>query len=217
MTSYVLEHRSSIGPYSHFEAAGPVHVSDRAHHMCPACGQGISALAWLPPYRVRLRRGERSREPGDVAFGPSDFIVSRRFVDVWSKHGLSGIDEFRPVSVAQRPDFYLPSFPTPRARLDYSKMRIAETSPAQCSTCGYGRKWSCLYGLHLDPTSCGSLDLFGLVNLSGTTLASARFKSIAETEGLLNIELVPLVDVWFDNLGGQDENAIRARLGMPPV
>src|SRR4051794_20153926 len=58
---------------------------------CPACGAFISALKWLPPYRVELDLyGKRF---GDLAFGfgGDDLLVSQKFRQVYYEYSLAGL------------------------------------------------------------------------------------------------------------------------------
>lgn len=56
-------------------------------------------LEWLPPFEVELTTF--GRHYADILYCVDDLLVSDRFVDVYRKAGLTGLDEFIPAQIVK--------------------------------------------------------------------------------------------------------------------
>lgn len=199
---FVLRHLGFAGPMAYFEET--VEANTGGFPTCPSCEAPIGMRAWLQPKKVRLGRGTRTRQAGDLVFGTSrPFLASSRLVQAWSEEGLTGIDSWDPVEVRGQPKgaWFHPTIPVATVRADQSRMTLTWKQPPTCDHCQQGW-WTRFEGLALEAATWQGQDLFYLLNLPGFTLVSSRFARWAEAHDFENLELVPVADFGRDELLG---------------
>lgn len=199
MKFYVLENNQFVGPLAFGEMVEPVTFGDSGPR-CPCCGKFLKERPWESPHRVRFRPGTQSRSPGDIVFGDfSDFISSKRFITNWQDAGLSGIEEWYPVTiVGESYEFFLPRFSDPTVQADFEATGIDWKREPDCRFCGSGVMNS-IKGLSVSEDTWDGQDLFHLTNISGLLIGSERFSEMVVSSGITNVNLI-LAGEYEENL-----------------
>ncbi len=176
---------------------------------CEACGCFIGALKWLPPFRAGLELWDNIF--GDIAFGPGDeLLVSERFKALWEERGLTGLDGFHPIEVVavQRhkrgkaakggpPPYYCVTVVRSKATIDEPASGLVREHPPACPLCrGDGVKRT--QRIVLEPSTWSGEDVFIAHGLTGTRLASERFRSFFDDYKITSAVLISADEYSFD-------------------
>jgi hypothetical protein len=159
---------------------------------------------WLPPYRVRLVKGVKTYEPGDVIYGPGMGlpIASARFVAEFERAKLKGIARWEPVAIEgynnywekklKRPapagTYKLAILPVPAVRAKWEEMHPLPIFKEKliwvgCAVCGrQPRAHGGFKGVVIDEESWTGADFFELTNIGGFIVTEAFVKFVAAGE-----------------------------------
>jgi len=174
---------------------------------CPVCGDPVSMLRWLPPFRVILEVfGE---EFGDFAFmgGSDDFLVSQRFREVYFQSGLTGLLGFDPVDVIRveshgkglsgPPKYFCVRPHYGETELDLAASGFEWEDQPTCSRCFTADvvRWKRLV---IKSSSWTGEDIFCPRGLSSAILVSMRFKEACERNGVKNAVFIPAEESGYD-------------------
>ena len=199
----VFKNNRFIGDWAYGQKSKPYKLGEAPQ--CTACGICIGMKEWLPPFRIILKRGVKTIEPGDAIFGVfDDFIASQSFRDSWEREKLKGIIEWRQVEIISRRKikmkYYYPRLKEPTAKPDLKKMKViwSKAGPPICKVC-YGADKDAIKGIYLLKGSVPQDDLFHFLG-DPSLLASERFKNIVEKDGLTNITFIPAKEYKWDPL-----------------
>jgi hypothetical protein len=192
--------------FAHAEVLDPQHVgeTDDTDH-CPRCGQGIGALEWLPPQRMKLS----STQYPDLLWGAGfDLMVSSRFRGLYEAVGLQGIKRFDPpaeiVKVGKLPVDQVQPTPPPYYNIYYlhggaqldSRRSGARRPRGLCLYCRPGI--DAVERVILQPDSWTGADIFEAYGLPGDILVTQRFKALVDEHGITNAELIPAEQYRFN-------------------
>jgi len=173
---------------------------------CPVCGRATGLRSWEPPYLVEMEFWGKYH--GDIAFGTGDeFLVSERFKEIYQKTGLKGLYGFYPVEIfkvkpkrmaADIPNYYLAKIKYGSASVDIEASGFEYDNYGYCNVCKEGgllkrgRKV-----VIIQETWIGD-DIFNPKGLSGTIIATQRFKDFCDSKSLKNIYLIEAEKYSFD-------------------
>jgi len=181
---------------------------------CPSCGDFIGLLTWLPPYRVRLVKGMKSYEPGDVISGPgmsAGFAASERFITEFERANLKGVERWEPVAIEgydnywekklKRPapagSYKLAILPVPTVRAKWEEMHPKPLPKRElvwvgCAVCGRSpRAAESWKGVVVDDESWTGADIFKLTSLSGHFIVTEAFVKFVAAGKFRGVPLVP--------------------------
>lgn len=174
---------------------------------CPKCGGFVSMLPPLPPFVVHLETW--GSDFGDIAFGPSDLLVSRAFVEAYRQSQLRGLSSFERVTVASHskhgtasgsvPEYFRTSPSRNAAKIDLVASGV-EWKSGRAPTCeeclaGIIKRWSRVV---VDEQSWDGSDVFNAYGIPGEILTSKRFHDWSAAQGFRNLILRPSVTVASD-------------------
>ncbi len=171
---------------------------------CPACGNTVGSLVWVPPHRIKLSSAKPEKW-GDFLWGAfSSVMVSERFRRIYEKEGLRGITHWWPPAelvrmgtkktgdlVPKPPTYYLMRINWDGAAMDDSASGLVVKYPEkrECSYCKQsGRILLKRKGIVLEAGSWEGDDMFHARGAGGI-LVSERFKEVAQTHKLKNVLL----------------------------
>ncbi len=175
--------------------------------VCPACGEYVGLLPWLPPHRAELVCYDR--EFGDLAFpGGESILVSERFKSLYHQYELIGLTGFEPVEIVRvvrrarcpkiPPPYYHVQVTRTEAAIDLGRSGFVWTHPEKvCRVCREGggiRRWERI--IIEEPTWKGE-DIFIPRGLT-IIVTSERFKRFCDQEQFINAVLVPAEEFWDD-------------------
>lgn len=211
MRFFVLEQRGSARPSefdTEFYCLEPDNVGEAPR--CPACGQFVGMLPWLPPYRVELETWGTGY--GDVAFGPGlNLLISERFKRVVEEHGLTGFEGFDCVDVVRvrrhkRWKQKLP--PPPYWRVNVMRSQAAvdqiasgmewEEGAVICPACRRGHDLQRWKRIILEEGTWEGEDIFIARGLPGTFVTSERFKRVCDEHNVTNTVFIPAEQYGYD-------------------
>lgn len=205
MKFYVLEPEGGLfgTKWAYADKVEPVVMSDEAEDYCPVCGQAVSMLKWLPPYRVKLSSAD-PKKWGDFVWGAGfTLLVSERFKAIYEREGLKGIKRFERVKVVQvgkrktgdlppgLPTYYLIAVIWDGANQDDQVSKAMFKQPPKCAYCRVGRGRVRQEGIILEEGSWKGVDLFTARGAPVQVMVSERFKGIVERYGLKGAWLIP--------------------------
>ena len=194
--------------YAWFEPYGKATYT-RDNPRCPKCGKGLGGLIWQPPYNVVLKQ---PRTIGDFIDGPGgcDFLVSNRFLELYEKENLSGIDRVLPINVCRMGTTEKAKSLTPPkifgiylrhtlTQVKFSDMGIKWVrypEPDYCRLCGPGgggrggvmKSWEKIV---VDNDTWSGDDIFFAINFPGVILLSEKSVTIFLKHNLTNISITP--------------------------
>ena len=165
---------------------------------CPECGTYIGMLQAKPPFRVHLETWANCY--GDFAFWMTDFLVSRRVRDAYSRSSLSGLSDFDAAEVVKSrnhapvegdPPEYFRTIPTiGAASVDVSASGIKwkDDKRPSCLCClGNGGPLQSWRHVVVDESSWNGDDIFYAYGIPGVLLATSRFVEWAEEHQFKNL------------------------------
>ncbi len=182
---------------------------------CPKCKHSISCLEWLPPHEIEISRSI-PKWWGDFLWGPALlFMTSQRFIEIYNREKLTGIDKFHPPAEIVRLGTKKPkdiSVPLPQ----YSVIemlwkgvrqddRLSEFSyesvstPPVCEYCHNGMWHRKQKRTVIDESTWDGSDFFVVVNNTGLVFADEKAISVIEKYGLTNVKYLRTEDCAFDD------------------
>lgn len=212
MRGRVDSHQGTDGMYCE-----PFHAG--APDLCPYCGKWMSAEEWLEPCLAELEQWGHTYDDivgGVLAHG---FLFSARLIQEYSRYGLSGFREFKPVEIVKvtgprrslRP---VPRYSWSKAHFDGSRMDpIASgvvwdfdnplwagdpetrrnASERKSNFCWYsGTGIYQMKRLVLIAETLTGADAFMVANLPGHTVVSERFRDLIIENGFRGPRLTPI-------------------------
>jgi hypothetical protein len=173
---------------------------------CSECGRLLGMLSWLPPFRLEIETW--GRHFGDLARTGDELVVSQRFVEVFQKHGLRGIDHFEPVEVVRvichgvklqmpPPQYFKATIVRSSTTIDQEASGyVWENESNRCQVCLFDtlkRYRSTIVNI----TTWTGDDIFYPRGGYGP-LVSSRFKAIFTEDGLYGAAFVPAEEEGYD-------------------
>ena len=205
MRFYVLDYEVGSSHETMFNAMAPNHIGKGTDRQaCPACGEHMGMLPWLPPYRAEVKA--YGKQLGDVAFGPGNgLLVSARFRAAWEATDLRGLEfapieriRVRPARFGKKPVTYWHVAPRRfGTRIDVSRGLIEWDTPHLCMTCLDANADS-IRGFAIDETSWTGEDMFYAWGLNGSIIVTDRVRQLRDEHGLTNINLTPVEEFFWD-------------------
>jgi hypothetical protein len=199
--------------WAYADTVEPINRGDCEY--CPVCGQPVTMLKWLPPYRIKLSSANPNKW-GDFLWG-ADFplIVSARFKVIYENEDLSGIKEFSPsveiVRVGNRksgnfpinpPVYHLIDVPWDGANQDDVASEVEGFGPIT-EYCSYHQRRGYLFKkqnkIVIEDGSWKGGDIFKPRGAPVQFMVSERFKQIADTYQLKNLLLIPADKYAYDD------------------
>jgi hypothetical protein len=174
---------------------------------CDACGKYIGMREWLPPYRVELDTW--GREYGDLAFigVGSEVLVSRRFVELWKREGLVGLNGYEPVEIVKirhhrklrgdPPQYFRALATRGRAVMDQAASGFEWEEAPTCVVCQLGhliKRWERVI---IDEATWSGEDFFVPRGLA-TLITTERFKRFCEADNIKNAVFIPAEEYGHD-------------------
>ena len=184
----------------------PVHVGEAIR--CSDCGNNLSMLPWLPPFRVVL-------EPWTCAYGDitwaigNELLLSERFVDLFQESGLTGLQVLGHAEIVRvtprggaRPQGTPPQYLCARPVLSNTKIDLEASGvemqgPVTCDTCRSGVLLRHKRVVVDEGTWTGE-DLFYARGLSGLIITSERFAEWFRKNKINSGVLVPAQEFATD-------------------
>jgi len=198
-----------IGAWAFADPVNPVY-GDAPR--CPSCGRYIASKEWMPPYRVRLVEGTKTKAPADVITGAGfgGFIASERFVAALERSNLKGVERWEPVDIQGYSDydgdplsspaapnrkFLLAILPTPTTRAKWDGMHpVFKGDLIGCQLCGRHRSVDSYRGVVVDETSWTGADIFELIGLGGKFIVTEAFAEFIVSGEFTGVPLVPAAE-----------------------
>jgi hypothetical protein len=206
---YVLD-RDMFGEHdTEFDDVEPANLGDAPQ--CPACGQPIGMMTWLPPYRGELEL--HGATPGDFVKGQGNHVlVSERMAEAFRAEGLTGLLGFHSVEVVGvRPKrkkakltgehrYVAVTACYGRGAVDFARSRLRRNRPFTCTECRSPGVDS-IHGFTLEPGTWQDEDVFRPRGLQGRILGSERFAEFVQRHGFTNMKLIPTEEYISDPMG----------------
>lgn len=182
---------------------------------CGRCGRFIGMMVWCPPFQVEIETW--GNEYGDIAFGPGyDLLVSERFMTMFKRAGLTGLQGFEKVDVirtvrhgtlkkAGNPDYYRVEVVYSRATVDLALSGIEYGSADICEECRRGGNLRRVRRLVLEKGSWTGEDVFRPRGMRGIIMTSDRFNTWFNASRINNGILVPALEFSVDYTFGTTE------------
>jgi hypothetical protein len=155
-------------------------------------------LTWLPPLQVVLEL--RGKEFGDFVFGVGDdFLISRKFKEIYCRVGLTGLTGLEPVEVVKiksrrrkRPDpppYFRAVLPYNRTAVDIEASGFEWLEPPTCMECRVGNviRWKRVV---IEERTWTGEDIFAARGLADI-IVSERFKQVCESNAIKNAIFIP--------------------------
>ena len=198
---------SEVREGTNFLPTDPVVTGDAPR--CPACGNAVGLLPWLPPCRAELDFwGE---EPGDIAFGPADeLLVSERCRSLYEAAGLTGLSGFHPVKLQRlnrqarhkrlaAPSYFCVYTTRSEAVIDESASGLVRERPATCEECHLGGVIKRTERICLLPGTWSGEDIFVARGLPGVVMASRELAGMIREHRISGPALVDAEACSFDS------------------
>lgn len=212
MDFWVLRPPLMNGDWAFADVADDARYGDAPQ--CPTCGSWIGMKKWLPPYRIRLVKGMKSYEPGDIIHGPGcEPMFSEGFITAFERAGLKGVDGWEPVTIegynnywekklkrpAPKERYKVAIFPRPTVRVKWEEMHPTplhgmELASINCEVCGSHPRWSDFRGLVVDEESWNGTDIFRFTNIGGCFGVTEAFVKFVAEGKFRGIPLVPAAE-----------------------
>ena len=207
MQFYVLENEIGTRHDTTFDKMEPIHRGEVEDcRKCSTCGEPVTHLPWLPPYRATIVA--HGRALGDVAFFSSTILVSEKFRQAWTEAQLKGIDTFHPLErIRVRParlgrktvTYYYVDVLHFGTRVDSSQSLIDYSQPFACMDCLEAGVDS-FRGFKIDEPSWTGEDIFEAWRMPGSVIVSDRVRQLRDDYGLTNVTLTPTEEYFWDPL-----------------
>jgi hypothetical protein len=182
---------------------------------CCRCGEAVSLMSWLPPFRVLLQR--YGKDFGDIVFLPgSDFLVSERFRGLYGQSGLTGLLDFEAVTVVkvqtpqrnrpETPQYYKVGVHYGRAALDLTASDFEWEHSPTCDECrtDHIKRWKRLV---VEEATWTGEDAFRPRGMFSAILVTERFKTFCEEHQITNAEFTPAEQAGHDFYPGEKNPA----------
>jgi hypothetical protein len=194
---YLLDSPRTIGKATtDFLSVEPDNVGEAPR--CPACKRPIGMLRWMPPFRVEL--AVWGPEFGDIAFGTGgDLLVSERFVSLWRKEALVGLEGFESVDVVRvrrrgknkesPPRYFHVSVLRSQVAVDQDKSGVEWGDAPTCEACRIGGDLKGWDRIVLETPAAENV--FIARGLPGEILADDKFRSFCERNDIESASFVP--------------------------
>lgn len=192
----------------------PINLNDCQY--CPVCGQPVTSLKWLPPYRVKLSSADPEKW-GDLLWGSGfALMVSAKFKGIYEKEGLTGIKEFsQPAEIVRvgklktgifptmPPDYYLIDVPWDGANQDDIASEVEWYGPPREQFCPYHNRGHYLFRkqkrIVIEAGSWKGDDIFKARQAPAPFIATEHFKQIVDKYRLKNLLLIPADKYGYDD------------------
>lgn len=168
---------------------------------CQNCGEFVSMLSWLPPYRVEMETWGKNF--GGLAFfgNPGWLLTSEKFRTVYEANGLSGLSGFEPTSVLKvkkhkkiagsLPEYFKADVMRSSAEIHQDASGFDWDEEPVCPTCRLGRIIKRWKKIMIVPGTWTGEDIFIARGLPGTYITTERFKQVCEQNHIKNAILFP--------------------------
>lgn len=206
MNFYVLRNptvtQSTARAVTDYVPVDPIVLGDAAR--CSGCGEFMTMMPWLPPYRVVLEVWTNTF--GDIAFGPyGELLLTSNLVRAFEQSRLTGLQIQGPVEVIQikrrggarvqtDSPSYLCAMPiVAHTKIDMAASGVETKDPIYCADCQAG-----LLMRHarvvVDESTWSGEDIFYARGLSGLIITSERFAEWFDRLRVNNGVLVPALE-----------------------
>jgi len=193
--------RSSTDYYTPFDTS-----FGKAVH-CPSCGQALSMLEWLPPFKAELKCW--GRQHADIAFGVQDILVSEALADAFRAEKLSGLEILDSVSIVKvvpkkmagsAPKYFVGRIGwAEKAALDDKASGADYEGPWDCPECRVGYNLLRFKRIALEPNTWLGEDIFYPRRLGPAhPLVSERFKEFFERRQFRGVLFIPAEEFSVD-------------------
>jgi hypothetical protein len=180
----------------------------KEYPQCPKCGRAVGGLYWQPPYNVVLKQ---PRKIGDFIAGAGgcDFLVSNKFLDLYTKEKLNGIEKILPITVSRMGTskkakslgvpiifgLYLRHSLTQVKHSDMGIIWFSNPEPDYCRLCGPGGGGGggiikSREKIVVDNKTWEGEDIFYSINLPGVILLSEKAANIILNNNLTNASII---------------------------
>ena len=174
---------------------------------CKGCGEYISLLKWLPPYKVELELWDSCF--GDIAYGVGeDILVSERFKLLWKQHGLKGLSGFDRVDIVKVkrhkriygkiPRYFRVNVVRSNVVVDQEASEIEWKNKPTCAVCKEGNNILRWKKVILEPDYFPKENIFYVRGLPGTIITDEKFKAFCDANNITNVNLIPAEDYSYD-------------------
>lgn len=180
---------------------------------CPVCGEPVSMMKWLPPYRIRLSN-KNPKKWGDFVWGAfTPVLVSHRVNEIYQKESLKGIVEFsEPFEIVQTgkmrnyeyiaepPIYHRIEINWGGANQDDLASGLIHEFPEKimCAYCRSGVSWRKQGKVIIEVGSWKGDDFFIPRNAPVSFMITEKFKHIIEDYQLTNIWAIPAEKYGYD-------------------
>jgi len=202
MNHYVLRNPRFSNTEFAFGEEHPINYNTGSARYCAECNQPISALEWLPPFEVKVSKGNI----GDFVFGTfSGFLVSKLVKSEYEKSKLTGLSNFRKVKLMHKnkevtKEYFYPEISLISAQVNLNNIEFEKK--LNCETCQIGG------GIINKINSIDFLkgeklvkDVFFSITIGqGIIFVSEIFKSFLVQKGFTNANLIQASKYSWDSL-----------------
>jgi hypothetical protein len=202
----------------------PIHFGDAP--LCPRCGHPVGMLTWLPPHRIELvLHGE---EFGDfIECSGNDLLVSERFAQAFREEGLTGLEGFHPVEVAQVrrerpgpmpssvPRYFVVTACFARAAVDVARSRILYCKAPTCEECRF-EGINAVFGFTFEEGTWQGEDIFHPRGGQGVLTVSERFERFVARHGFNNLRMTPTEEYVWNPQGRPPPRGAAHPAGLAP-
>lgn len=173
---------------------------------CRKCKRAIGQRFWLPPYDVVIKQ---PKNMGDFVGGVlgTDLIVSARFKENYENSGMTGIEKFTKLNIAQKgskksgsykiPAIYGVTIELTTTQVDYGKMDVTWFSEPEANICdlccpgggGHGGIYQTYKSIVVKAQTLTDNDFFIPINFVGNIMITERAKTFIEQNEFTNVVL----------------------------
>lgn len=184
---------------------------------CPSCGNPVTMLKWLPPYRIRLSSAN-PKKWGDFLWGV-DFklMISGKLLELYIKENLSGIRAFTPPVEITRvgklkqgdlpdnlPTYHLIDIPWDGANQDDVASELVWFGPKKDGFCEYHDRSTQLERMQkriaIQEGSWKGGDIFYSRGAPSSILLSSNFVQLIQKHKLTNVLIIPAEKYSYNDL-----------------